>query len=69
MRRDEDAARASSATAVSRGSRGAASMQDWQASLIERTLSQHNGNVSATARELGLARNTVYRYLRLRRMH
>ncbi|MBE0630904.1 MAG: helix-turn-helix domain-containing protein, partial [Burkholderia vietnamiensis] len=24
----------------------------------------HGGNVSAAARELGLARNTVYRYLR-----
>ncbi|WP_118183376.1 sigma-54-dependent Fis family transcriptional regulator [Paraburkholderia phosphatilytica] len=47
----------------------ATNMQDWQASLIERTLARHDGNVSATARELGLARNTVYRYLRLRRAH
>ncbi|MGF6755657.1 transcriptional regulator of acetoin/glycerol metabolism [Paraburkholderia sp. GAS42] len=42
-------------------------MQDWQAALIEQTLARHSGNVSATARELGLARNTVYRYLRQRR--
>ncbi len=39
-------------------------MEDWQATLIARTLARHSGNVSATARELGLARNTVYRYLR-----
>ncbi|WP_133645861.1 sigma-54-dependent Fis family transcriptional regulator [Paraburkholderia flava] len=39
-------------------------MEDWQATLIEQTLARHLGNVSATARELGLARNTVYRYLR-----
>ncbi|MGH8778367.1 sigma-54-dependent Fis family transcriptional regulator [Paraburkholderia sp.] len=39
-------------------------MEDWQATLIEQTLARHQGNVSATARELGLARNTVYRHLR-----
>ncbi|WP_090534678.1 sigma-54-dependent Fis family transcriptional regulator [Paraburkholderia sartisoli] len=44
-------------------------MQDWQATLIEQTLGRNAGNVSATARELGLARNTVYRYLRQRRAH
>ena len=44
-------------------------MQDWQATLIEQTLARNTGNVSATARELGLARNTVYRYLRQRRSH
>ncbi|TKC81338.1 sigma-54-dependent Fis family transcriptional regulator [Trinickia terrae] len=41
-------------------------MQDWQASLIDSTLARHGGNVSAAARELGLARNTVYRHLRRR---
>jgi transcriptional regulator of acetoin/glycerol metabolism len=41
-----------------------ARMEDWQATLIAQTLDRHSGNVSATARELGLARNTVYRYLR-----
>ena len=46
-----------------------ARMQDWQTTLIEQTLTRHRGNVSATARELGLARNTVYRYLRQRRTH
>ncbi|MBV8261880.1 MAG: sigma 54-interacting transcriptional regulator, partial [Paraburkholderia sp.] len=39
----------------------------WQSRLIEDTLARHGGNVSAAARELGLARNTVYRHLRQRR--
>ncbi|WGS52939.1 sigma-54-dependent Fis family transcriptional regulator [Paraburkholderia sp. D15] len=39
-------------------------MEDWQATLIAQTLARLDGNVSAAARELGLARNTVYRYLR-----
>ncbi|HEX7907872.1 MAG TPA: sigma-54-dependent Fis family transcriptional regulator [Paraburkholderia sp.] len=39
-------------------------MEDWQATLIAQTLARLGGNVSAAARELGLARNTVYRYLR-----
>jgi transcriptional regulator of acetoin/glycerol metabolism len=42
-------------------------MQEVQTTLIEQTLTRHGGNVSATARELGLARNTIYRYLRQRR--
>ncbi|NYH16531.1 transcriptional regulator of acetoin/glycerol metabolism [Paraburkholderia bryophila] len=41
-----------------------ARMEDWQARLIAQTLARLGGNVSAAARELGLARNTVYRYLR-----
>jgi transcriptional regulator of acetoin/glycerol metabolism len=41
-----------------------ARMEDWQATLIAQTLDRLDGNVSAAARELGLARNTVYRYLR-----
>jgi transcriptional regulator of acetoin/glycerol metabolism len=44
-------------------------MAEWQATLIEQTLARHDGNVSAAARELGVARNTVYRYLRLRGVH
>ncbi|HKT96384.1 MAG TPA: sigma 54-interacting transcriptional regulator, partial [Paraburkholderia sp.] len=43
-----------------------ARLSDWQARLIDDALSRHDGNVSATARELGLARNTVYRHLRRR---
>ncbi|MFM0306502.1 sigma-54-dependent Fis family transcriptional regulator [Paraburkholderia sp. RL17-383-BIF-A] len=39
-------------------------MEAWQAALIAQTLERLDGNVSAAARELGLARNTVYRYLR-----
>ncbi|WP_424065512.1 sigma-54-dependent Fis family transcriptional regulator [Paraburkholderia sp.] len=46
-----------------------ARMEDWQATLIAQTLARHDGNVSATARELGVARNTVYRYLRRSRVH
>jgi transcriptional regulator of acetoin/glycerol metabolism len=46
-----------------------ARMEDWQTTLIAQTLSRHGGNVSAAARELGLARNTVYRYLRRGRAH
>ncbi|MEZ0603275.1 sigma-54-dependent Fis family transcriptional regulator [Paraburkholderia sp. IW21] len=41
-----------------------ARMDEWQSTLIAQTLARHSGNVSAAARELGLARNTVYRYLR-----
>ena len=41
-----------------------ARMEEWQATLIAQTLARLDGNVSAAARELGLARNTVYRYLR-----
>jgi transcriptional regulator of acetoin/glycerol metabolism len=63
---------------VARGARTAAEapqpdpavrMTEWQAALIEQTLARHGGNISAAARELGLARNTVYRYLRLRGAH
>jgi transcriptional regulator of acetoin/glycerol metabolism len=39
-------------------------MDEWQSTLIAQTLARHSGNVSAAARELGLARNTVYKYLR-----
>ncbi|WP_310633518.1 sigma 54-interacting transcriptional regulator, partial [Paraburkholderia sp.] len=41
-------------------------LADWQAHLIDDALTRHSGNVSAAARELGLARNTVYRHLRRR---
>lgn len=41
-----------------------ARMDEWQSTLIAQTLARHSGNVSAAARELGLARNTVYKYLR-----
>ncbi|RAR65189.1 GAF modulated Fis family sigma54 specific transcriptional regulator [Paraburkholderia unamae] len=44
-----------------------ARLAEWQSRLIEDTLARHSGNVSAAARELGLARNTVYRHLRQRR--
>jgi sigma-54 dependent transcriptional regulator, acetoin dehydrogenase operon transcriptional activator AcoR len=43
-----------------------ARLSDWQARLIDDTLARHDGNVSAAARELGLARNTIYRHLRRR---
>ncbi|WP_144109080.1 sigma-54-dependent Fis family transcriptional regulator [Paraburkholderia sp. BCC1886] len=41
-----------------------ARMEDLQTTLIAQTLARLNGNVSAAARELGLARNTIYRYMR-----
>jgi transcriptional regulator of acetoin/glycerol metabolism len=46
-----------------------ARMEELQATLIEQTLARNNGNISAAARELGLARNTVYRYMRIRTTH
>jgi len=46
-----------------------ARMEELQATLIEETLTRHAGNISAAARELGLARNTVYRYMRMRTGH
>ena len=46
-----------------------ARMEDWQTTLIAQTLARNGGNVSAAARELGLARNTVYRYLHRSRVH
>jgi transcriptional regulator of acetoin/glycerol metabolism len=46
-----------------------ARMEEWQAKLIEQTLARNNGNISAAARELGLARNTIYRYMRMRTTH
>ncbi|MFP6561539.1 sigma-54-dependent Fis family transcriptional regulator [Paraburkholderia sp. B3] len=42
-------------------------LEDCQAALVEEALARHRGNVSAAARELGLARNTVYRHLRRQR--
>ena len=44
--------------------REATTLQSHQAAVIDAVLARHGGNVSAAARELGLARNTVYRYLR-----
>ncbi|MBP0594315.1 sigma-54-dependent Fis family transcriptional regulator [Paraburkholderia sp. LEh10] len=46
-----------------------ARMEELQATLIEQTLARNGGNISAAARELGLARNTVYRYVRMRTTH
>ncbi|WP_186172770.1 sigma-54-dependent Fis family transcriptional regulator [Burkholderia gladioli] len=47
--------------------RAATTLDAHQAALIDGTLARHHGNISAAARELGLARNTVYRHLRRRR--
>ncbi|MBR8299144.1 sigma-54-dependent Fis family transcriptional regulator [Burkholderia dolosa] len=44
--------------------RDATTLHDHQAALVDAAVARHGGNVSAAARELGLARNTVYRYLR-----
>jgi transcriptional regulator of acetoin/glycerol metabolism len=52
------------AAAQTPGQPASSKMEAWQATLITQTLERLGGNVSAAARELGLARNTVYRYLR-----
>jgi sigma-54 dependent transcriptional regulator, acetoin dehydrogenase operon transcriptional activator AcoR len=67
---DDDAAlRAQSTSSSYSATRPPARMTEWQAALIEQTLARHGGNISAASRELGLARNTVYRYLRMRGAH
>jgi transcriptional regulator of acetoin/glycerol metabolism len=67
---DSDAAlRAQSTCSSHAAARPPARMTEWQAALIEQTLARHGGNISAASRELGLARNTVYRYLRMRGAH
>ncbi|WP_228894952.1 sigma-54-dependent Fis family transcriptional regulator [Pseudoduganella aquatica] len=40
---------------------GGARLEDVEHSLIQKTLATHGGNVSATARALGVSRNTIYR--------
>jgi sigma-54 dependent transcriptional regulator, acetoin dehydrogenase operon transcriptional activator AcoR len=40
-----------------------AKLEDMEQALIMRTLEAHGGNVSATARALGVSRNTIYRKL------
>ncbi len=59
---DCDASRAAPSVEV----REAATLHDHQSAVIDAALARHDGNVSATARALGLARNTVYRHLRRR---
>jgi transcriptional regulator of acetoin/glycerol metabolism len=39
-------------------------LEDVELKLIRKTLAEHGGNVSATARALGISRNTIYRRLR-----
>ncbi|WP_322031093.1 sigma-54-dependent Fis family transcriptional regulator [Paraburkholderia sp. J76] len=63
----EQAAEAAGEDPTSDTGREPARLSVWQSRLIEETLARHRGNVSAAARELGLARNTVYRHLRQRR--
>jgi transcriptional regulator of acetoin/glycerol metabolism len=36
-------------------------LEDVEASVISKSLKAHGGNVSATARALGVSRNTIYR--------
>ncbi|MGF6770481.1 transcriptional regulator of acetoin/glycerol metabolism [Paraburkholderia sp. GAS199] len=64
MQREGDVNRQRDCAPVSAQPTAPARMEDWQTVLIEQTLARLDGNVSAAARELGLARNTVYRYLR-----
>ncbi|WP_454827456.1 sigma-54-dependent Fis family transcriptional regulator [Paraburkholderia xenovorans] len=60
----DDEARAAAQTQGQGQQPPSGKMEAWQAALIAQTLERLDGNVSAAARELGLARNTVYRYLR-----
>jgi transcriptional regulator of acetoin/glycerol metabolism len=41
----------------------ASTLKELEASAIDRALKEHNGNVSAAARSLGVSRNTIYRRL------
>ncbi|TDY54208.1 transcriptional regulator of acetoin/glycerol metabolism [Paraburkholderia rhizosphaerae] len=66
---DSDDAVSIGASAARATPRSPARMTEWQTALIEQTLARHGGNISAASRELGLARNTVYRYLRMRAAH
>ncbi|MGN7985432.1 sigma-54-dependent Fis family transcriptional regulator [Burkholderia sp. 22313] len=59
-----DCGDAPTAEAAPADTREATTLQSHQAAVIDAVLARHGGNVSAAARELGLARNTVYRYLR-----
>jgi transcriptional regulator of acetoin/glycerol metabolism len=40
-----------------------ATLEDVELSVIHKSLEAHGGNVSATARALGVSRNTIYRKL------
>ena len=42
---------------------GGATLEDVELSVINKSLHSHGGNVSATARALGVSRNTIYRKL------
>ncbi|WP_049102978.1 sigma-54-dependent Fis family transcriptional regulator, partial [Burkholderia cenocepacia] len=61
---DAPAGPAAATPAPSAGKHEGTTLQSHQAAMIDAVLARHGGNVSAAARELGLARNTVYRYLR-----
>jgi transcriptional regulator of acetoin/glycerol metabolism len=39
------------------------SLEDLEATAIQRAVEFHRGNISAAARELGISRNTLYRKL------
>jgi transcriptional regulator of acetoin/glycerol metabolism len=39
------------------------SLDDLEATAIQRAVEFHRGNISAAARELGISRNTLYRKL------
>ena len=40
-----------------------ATLDEAELSMIQRALKSHDGNVAATARALGVSRNTIYRKL------
>lgn len=52
------------ADVVSGAAADSVKLDDVEASIICKTLAAHGGNVSATARVLGISRNTIYRKMR-----
>ncbi|MCA3825793.1 MAG: sigma 54-interacting transcriptional regulator, partial [Burkholderia sp.] len=61
---DKPAAATAATPPAPAGTHEGTTLHSHQAAVIDAVLARHGGNVSAAARELGLARNTVYRYLR-----
>jgi transcriptional regulator of acetoin/glycerol metabolism len=59
----DQAAPAAVAVSTERMLAGGANLEEMELSAILKSLEAHGGNVSATARALGVSRNTIYRKL------
>jgi len=60
---ERDGANASAPLVMPVTSNAPVSLDDMTVSAMQLALERHRGNVSATARELGVSRNTLYRKL------